>query len=76
MLSNNAEAAENGNIFPLFSVFNALSHTPEVHMQHTKSLQSRLESVVCVCVCNFSIPACIVGSEIDLKNLEKIKGVP
>jgi hypothetical protein len=54
--------------FNLRAVFNSLSHTPELHVQHTKPLQPRLESVVCLCVsvcvcackCNFSILACIV----------------
>jgi hypothetical protein len=46
----NAEAAENCDIFFNSSVFvNALSLTPEVHVQPTKPLQSRLESAVYVC---------------------------
>jgi hypothetical protein len=43
----NAEAAEKGHIFNTF--FNALSHTQELHEQHTKPLKSRLESAVCMC---------------------------
>jgi hypothetical protein len=45
----NAEAAENGKIFQIISIFNTLSHTPELHVQHTKLLQSRPESAVCLC---------------------------
>jgi hypothetical protein len=37
-----------------------LSHILEVHMQHTKSLQSRPEFDVCDSVCNLRILACIV----------------
>jgi hypothetical protein len=28
--------------------FNAVSHTPELNMEHTKPLQARPESVVCL----------------------------
>jgi hypothetical protein len=42
----NVEAAENGHIFHIMSVFSALSHTPELYMQHTKPLQLSLESTV------------------------------
>jgi hypothetical protein len=35
----NAEAAENRHIFQFLSVFNALSHTPELNVEHTKLLQ-------------------------------------
>jgi hypothetical protein len=45
----NAEAAENGHIFKLLSVFNAQSHRPELNVEQTKLLQSRPKSVVCVC---------------------------
>jgi hypothetical protein len=43
---------------------NVLSHTLELHLQHTKPLPSRLEAikagVCCVHVHNFSISVCIV----------------
>jgi hypothetical protein len=29
--------------------FNSLSHTPQVHVQHTKLIQSKQEAAVCVC---------------------------
>jgi hypothetical protein len=45
----NAEAAENCHICQLLSVFNALSNNPELYLEHTKPLQSRLESADCMC---------------------------
>jgi hypothetical protein len=46
LLWQNAEVAENGHMFQLKTVFQ--SHTPELHMQHIKPLQSRLKSAVCM----------------------------
>jgi hypothetical protein len=43
----NADAAENGYIFQFMRVFKS-SLTPEVDAQHTKRLQSRPASAVCV----------------------------
>jgi hypothetical protein len=50
-VAKNDEATENGQIFQLVSinVFNVLSRTSELHMQHNKPLQARLVSAVCVC---------------------------
>jgi hypothetical protein len=42
-----AEIAENCHICQLLSFY--LSHNPELHLQHTKPLQSRLESSECMC---------------------------
>jgi hypothetical protein len=64
--------------FNLRKMFNALSHTPELHMQHTKPLQSRLESAVCVCAISVVKLSSLLyfGSSFDWQNLVKIKGVP
>jgi hypothetical protein len=72
----NAEAAENGYIFPPLSVFQRFVTHSRVQRgaQQAVTIKAR---VCCVLVCSFSKIVCIVfGVSVDLQNLVKIKGVP
>jgi hypothetical protein len=54
--------------FNSWAFFNALSHTADLHVQHTNLLQSRPESAVCM-VCNFSTLAWIVLAVESINNV-------
>jgi hypothetical protein len=63
--------------FNPWAFFNALSHTQELHMQHTKPLQSRPEFAMCIYYVQFQYSSLhCFDSSVDLRILVKIKGVP
>jgi hypothetical protein len=63
LAEENAEAADNGNIFQLVSVFSMVCHTLQSCKRSTPSRDNQGQSLLCVCVCgvwNVSNLACIV----------------
>jgi hypothetical protein len=73
----NAEAAENGRIFPLDSFFLMLCHAPQNCTWSTPSRNNQGQSLLheCVQFQHFSLH-CFWQLSVDLQNLVKINGVP
>jgi hypothetical protein len=74
----NAEAAENGHTFHFWGIFqHCLTHyNSELHMQHTKPLQSKPEPAVRMCAFQHSSLHCFGSCSIDELYHVQTKGVP